>query len=90
MFSKEPYTRAVTEEYQKLVLAFGNEFKVLIETPIEEIAKISPEVAKGIQKIREKKIKVLPGFDGEFGKVQILNEDEDEDKIKKPNQETLY
>lgn len=90
MFSKEPYTRAVTEEYQKLVLAFGNEFKVLIETPIEEIAKISPEVAKGIQKIREKKIKVLPGFDGEFGKVQILNEDEDEDKIKKPNQETLF
>ena len=71
-----------------MILAFGSEFEVLMETPIEEISQVSPEVAEGIKKIREKKIKVLPGFDGEFGKVQIL--EEEEDKIKKSNQETLF
>jgi PHP family Zn ribbon phosphoesterase len=88
VFLREPYTKEVMEEYQKLISAFGGEFEVLMETPISEIAKISPKVAEGIQRVREGKIKVLPGFDGEFGEVQIFKEESEE--LKKPDQKTLF
>jgi len=88
-FLREPYTKEVMEEYQKLISVFGSEFEVLMETPIEEIAKISPRVAEGIKKAREGKINVIPGFDGEFGKVQIF-EEVSEEESPKPDQKTLF
>lgn len=87
-FSREPYTKEVMGEYQKLISTFGSEFEVLIKVPIEEIAKVSPKVAEGIQKVRTGKINVIPGFDGEFGQVQIFESAPEESK--KPDQKTLF
>lgn len=79
-------SKMVQEEYQTIINNFGNEFKVLIDTPIEEIEKVSPDIAKGIKSIREEKLNVLPGFDGEFGKVSLFGEEEE----KKAPQNTLF
>ena len=77
----------VQEEYQRLINNFGSEFKILLDTEVKDIAEISPEVAEGVQNVRERKIKVIPGYDGEFGEVQIFGEEEEKEKYQ---QETLF
>ena len=53
----------------------GNEFKILLDIPILEIEKASgEEIASAIQKMREGKIDISPGYDGEYGKISIPKE----------------
>ncbi len=79
-------SKLVQEEYQTIINNFNNEFEVLFEAPIEKIEKISPEVARGIKIVRDGELNILPGFDGEFGKVSLFNEKED----KMIPQDTLF
>ncbi len=54
---------------------FGSEMKVLLRTPISEISSLEGEkIAEGIGKVRRGDIFVVPGFDGEYGKVKIWGE----------------
>ncbi len=63
-------------EYKNLTSNFGGEFGVLLNTEIQEIAKISgPRVAEGIKKVRSGEIVVEPGYDGVFGTVKIWPEE---------------
>jgi len=81
----------VLNEYNKLTDIFGSEFKVLLETPMEEIAKISGEkVAEGIKKVRSGDIVVEPGYDGVFGTVKIWPEGEDVAKTEEQEQMSLF
>lgn len=67
----------VQNEYFKLVSAFGSEFKVLLETPIETIQSLAGErTAEGIAKVRRGEISIEPGYDGVFGKVKIWPKEE--------------
>lgn len=70
-------TRAVTEEYRKIVTALGNECTVLLESPRERLEEVtSREIAEGIFRVREKKVSIDPGYDGEYGKIHIIGENE--------------
>ncbi|MFA6307375.1 MAG: endonuclease Q family protein [Patescibacteria group bacterium] len=58
----------------------GNEFKVLLDLSETELKKIMPDVlAEGILKMRQNKIKIIPGFDGQYGKVEIFSKAEKEE-----------
>ncbi len=80
-------SKATRAEYAKLISAFGSEFNVLLDARIEEIAKHSAPIAEGVKKrTREQKAKVIPGFDGEYGKIKIFDENERE-KFKEEKKE---
>lgn len=70
-------TKTVEEHYQKLIQKFSNEFSVLLDTPLDELYKFTlPKIAEGIKRVREDKLIIEPGYDGEFGKVKIFQEAE--------------
>jgi uncharacterized protein (TIGR00375 family) len=83
-------TKGVEEYYKGLIRAFGNEFKVLLEAKIKEIAAVSlPEIAEGIEIVRQEKVSLQPGYDGEFGKISIFGKGEEKVNAK-GGQETLF
>jgi len=76
-----PQTKGVDKQYQILIQKFSNEFNILLDVPFEELSKFTlPRVAEGIKRVRNGKLIIEPGYDGEFGKVKIFQEEEKEEK----------
>jgi len=59
--------------YNSLIAEFGNEFKILFNVSREEFLgkNIDEKLVELILRNREEKIKVKPGYDGEYGKAEI-------------------
>jgi uncharacterized protein (TIGR00375 family) len=66
-------TKLVEEEYQKLVHHFKNEFTILLDTSLEELKTITKEqIAEAIINVRQDKVELIAGYDGEYGKIHVL------------------
>jgi len=68
----DPHTKSVENIYLKLLQQFNNEFNLLLDVPFEEISKLAGEkIALAISNMREGKVEIEPGYDGEYGKIKI-------------------
>ncbi len=68
-------TKGVKEAYRAFIQAYGNEFRVLLETSRDELSTVGyPHIAEGIMKVREGKVHINPGYDGEYGSIRIFDE----------------
>jgi uncharacterized protein (TIGR00375 family) len=66
-------SKTVREEYFRLLEILGNEFRILLDIPPGDIERsASPLLRKAIERMRSGNVNILPGFDGEYGKVRIL------------------
>lgn len=70
-------SRKVEGLYFELLRSFGPELTVLRETELADIAKVSGIlVAEGIRRLRVGEVSVQPGYDGAYGVVSVLREDD--------------
>ena len=54
-----------------------SEFNVLLNLNREQLEEISSrEIAEGIIRVREGKVEIQPGYDGQFGVVRVFSESE--------------
>lgn len=66
-------SKAVQKEYFELLAKLGNDFYVLMDCPVEDIAGAgSHRLAEAISDVRSGKVNISPGFDGEYGKIRLL------------------
>jgi len=76
-----PNTKGVQQEYMRMVEQGGSEFAILIDLPSEEIKKVaSPKVYEGIMLVRQGKLKIVPGYDGVYGRISIFPKEGEADK----------
>ena len=84
LLGKAIATKAVWAEYNKLSAAFGSELNILMNVPKEELLKATDEkIAEAIVRIRSGKIKMTPGYDGEYGHP-VFDENKEVKAEKKP------
>ncbi|MBI3572896.1 MAG: DNA helicase UvrD [Candidatus Kerfeldbacteria bacterium] len=67
-------SKAVGKIYDLLIEKVGSEFKILLESPLEEIAAASkPDIADGVDRVRRGELNILPGYDGVYGSISIFD-----------------
>ena len=76
---------AVEREYMNLVSKFGTEFEILLRAPEAALRKgLPPKIAEGVLRVRQGKVNIKAGYDGEYGIVSIFG---DEEKTEKSEQQ---
>jgi len=72
-----PSVQRVWDVYNALIAEFGNEYTVLLNAPVTEMSKVvEPRIAEAIVRVREEKVKVIPGYDGVYGQPVLFEEPE--------------
>lgn len=82
-------TKAVWDAYNPLIEKFGNELNVLMNISYDELRKATDErIAELVIKLRERKVKINPGYDGVYGNIEgYANPNADEESEEKPKKE---
>jgi len=70
-------SKGVFKTYMKTIYKLGSEYHILLSESISEIEKVDLKLAEAIERMRNGKIFVAPGFDGEYGKIKIFGENEE-------------
>ncbi|MCU0642016.1 MAG: endonuclease Q family protein [archaeon] len=70
-FETKPESKKAWQVYDEMIAGFGNEMNILLNAKKEEMAakNVDFKLIELILLSREGKIKVKPGFDGEYGRV---------------------
>ncbi len=70
-------SKKVKVAYDDLIRSVGTEFSILIDAKLSDLASVTtPEILEGIKRVREGKLHIEAGYDGEYGIVKIFEPNE--------------
>lgn len=88
VFRVGPKSKKVQTHYHRLLKELGPEFDILRKVPLKKIEEAgSPLLAEAIRRMRNQDVRIAPGYDGEFGKIRLFD---DQERDKFTNQHTLF
>ncbi len=68
-----PQSKKVARAYMELLRKLGPELSILWTMPLEDIGTLAPEIiVEGIRRVRKGELTIRPGFDGEYGTVELF------------------
>ncbi len=74
-------TQTVGREYMGLVNKCGSEFNILLKMSEDELKKELPgKIAEGVIRVRQERVDISPGYDGEYGTIKIFSAEETGEK----------
>jgi len=72
-----PKTRTVDRCYRKAIHRLGPELHILKECPVDRVLETDiPLLGEAIHRMRQGQVHIFPGFDGEYGRIQVFAEGE--------------
>jgi PHP family Zn ribbon phosphoesterase len=72
---QKPNTKKVNAEYDRLVERYGSELAILLDLTEDELAGDTPDrILEGILRVRRSDVRVMPGYDGVYGKIELFAE----------------
>ena len=75
---------AVERDYRSCLASLGNELDILMRLSEQDLFRGLPKrVAEGVLRVRQGKVEIKPGFDGEYGKISIFSDDDKSDTTEK-------
>ncbi|MBU5679319.1 endonuclease Q family protein [Blautia sp. MSJ-9] len=70
-------SKKVQDCFEKMLQTLGTEFDILRNVPPEDIKTCAGErIAEGIENVRTGNVKRIPGYDGEYGKIELFVEND--------------
>ena len=72
-----PGSKKVQQAYQTALVKLGSEFNILHKLDSDAINQAGiPLLAEAVQRMRRREIDIIPGYDGEYGRVRIFKDQE--------------
>jgi len=65
---------AVQKEYRRMIKNFGNELFILLDLDLKKITGVDSRIIEGLRRVRTGELLISPGFDGEYGRINIFSE----------------
>ena len=78
-----PNSKKVQGLYFDILNKLGNEFFILLDCPIDKIRQAAGTmIAEAVDRMRQAKVHIAAGYDGEFGTIEIFSQEEREAGLK--------
>ena len=75
-----PASKKVQREYHRLLGSLGAELSILLALPFDTIGKHASSIlVEAIRRVRNGKVHASPGFDGQYGSIQVFTDKERND-----------
>ena len=70
-------SKKVSKAHQSLLEQLGNEHTILMNSPLDDIERAgSPLLREAVARMRAGNVRIIPGYDGEYGKVRTFVDSE--------------